>query len=221
MKSESIKQITAAIISVMNEVKGIDKTMDVGTGANQYKGVADQEVKKIIGAAMVKNGLAIIPLSTETKTQVDRWEEETQYGKKQKQSVFTEVETSYLLMHTSGEYLTISGYGHGVDTQDKGAGKATTYALKYALLYTFMVPTGKIDDTDKDHSEDKEVPKTTAYNHKRLEQNGLPLITNSQFKKLIERIESGDYEAGEKAKKMFSFESNQFSLLNEKLKATI
>jgi hypothetical protein len=56
--------------------------------------------------------------------------------------------------------MELSGYGHGVDSQDKGAGKATTYALKYTLLYLFLVPTGKIDDSDNDHSDNKEVPKT-------------------------------------------------------------
>ena len=51
------------------------------------------------------------------------------------------------------------GYGHGVDSQDKSAGKATTYALKYALLYAFLVPTGKIDDADNTHSEEISTPK--------------------------------------------------------------
>ena len=50
--------------------------------------------------------------------------------------------------------MQIAGYGHGVDPQDKGAGKATTYALKNALLYTFLTPVGKIDDTDTTHSND-------------------------------------------------------------------
>jgi hypothetical protein len=70
------------------------------------------------------------------------------------------VKTTYLLLHESGESMELQGYGHGVDSQDKGAGKATTYALKYTLLYTFLVPTGKIDDSDNDHSDNKEVPKT-------------------------------------------------------------
>lgn len=156
--SEQTPNLTKAIIAVMKMVKGIDKTMTVGTGQNSYKGVPDQEVKKVIGEAMEKNGLCIIPTSVEAKTKVDRWEENTQYGNKQKQSVFTEVTTKYLLMHESGESKELAGYGHGVDTQDKGAGKATTYALKYVLLYTFLVPTGKIDDSDNDHSDNKEVP---------------------------------------------------------------
>lgn len=156
---ETKANLAKAIIKVMQEVKGIDKSMTVGTGAGSYKGVPDQEVKKIIGEAMAKNGLSMLPFDVSAKTEVSRWEETYNGQTKQKQSVFTEVHTKYLLIHESGESQVISGYGHGVDSQDKGAGKATTYALKYALLYTFLVPTGKIDDADTTHSDNHETPK--------------------------------------------------------------
>lgn len=158
------ENLAKAIIAVMKEVKGIEKSMTVGSGNNSYKGVSDKDVKNVIGAAMAANGLCIMPIETNSKTQIDRWEELDSYSKvagatKQKQSIFTEVETKYLLLHTSGESQVISGYGHGVDNQDKGAGKASTYALKYALLYTFLVPTGTIDDADKTHSDEHSTPK--------------------------------------------------------------
>jgi hypothetical protein len=76
-------------------------------------------------------------------------EEHTELGAKQ---LLTKVVTTYLLMHTSGEFIELKGYGHGKDFADKGAGKATTYALKYCLLYTFLTPKGDIDDTDTTHS---------------------------------------------------------------------
>lgn len=155
-----MENLSKAIIAVMNDVKGIEKSMTVGEGRMSYKGVPDKEVKKIIGASMAKNGLSMLPIDVEAITKIERWEEADYSGKiKTKQSVFTEVKTKYLLLHTSGESLEISGYGHGVDSQDKGAGKATTYALKYALLYSFLVPTGDIDDADAMHSQEIETPK--------------------------------------------------------------
>lgn len=162
-KMETKSNLANAILAVMKEVKGIDKSMNVGSGAMMYKGVPDQEVKKIIGAAMEKNGLCILPLSIVPKTEVSRWDEPGYNGgpAKSKQSVFTEVTTKYLLLHESGESQEISGYGHGVDSQDKGAGKATTYALKYTLLYLFLVPTGKIDDSDNTHSDEIKAPEKT------------------------------------------------------------
>lgn len=170
---ENKSQLAQAIIAVMKEVKGIEKSMTVGTGQNSYSGVPDKEVKKIIGEAMAKNGLCILPIESNAKTRIDRWEEVDSYSKtgamKQKQSIFTEIESKYLLLHESGESQVLSGYGHGVDSQDKGAGKASTYALKYALLYTFLVPTGKIDDADSTHSEQHAVPQKTNATKKELE----------------------------------------------------
>lgn len=162
---ENKANLAKAIIEVMKAIKGIDKTTTIGTGNNAYKGVPDKEVKKVIGEEMAKNGLCILPIETNPRVKVDRWEEVDSYsnttpkGMKWKQSYFTEVETKYLLLHESGESQILSGYGHGIDTQDKGAGKATTYALKYTLLYTFMVATGKIDDADATHSDEIQTPK--------------------------------------------------------------
>lgn len=153
--------LAKAVIAVMKAIKGIDKSMTVGTGSNSYKGVSDKDVKQAIGEAMENNGLCILPIGIDAKTQIDRWEETNQYGVKQKQSVLTEVVTKYLLLHESGESVELAGYGHGTDSQDKAAGKATTYALKYTLLYTFMVATGKIDDADNEHSDSKDVPAST------------------------------------------------------------
>ena len=162
---ENKANLAKAVIAVMKEVKGIEKSMQVGSGAMSYKGVPDQEVKKIIGDAMAKNGLCILPIGVEAKTQVDRWEETTTYNNvpntKMKQSVFTEATCQYLLLHESGESQVLQGYGQGVDSQDKSSGKATTYSLKYTLLYTFLVPTGKIDDADNTHSEESDVPRNT------------------------------------------------------------
>ena len=162
MKSENITNLITAVIAVMNEVEGVDKNMTIGTGQGSYKGVADQEVKKIVGGAMARNGLTIFPIDIDENTQLSEWDETNQYGTKRKQSIFTKVKVTYLLSHISGEWCELKGIGHGVDSQDKSAGKATTYALKYALLYTFLVPTGKIDDADSEHSDNIPVPPVTA-----------------------------------------------------------
>lgn len=158
-----MKQIAKAIISVMKEVKGMEKNSTVGKGTNAYDGTKDQDVKETFNNALSSNGLAMIPIEINEKTRVDRWQEEqTWNGKtsiKQKQSIFTKVVTKYLLLHESGESIEVAGYGQGIDSQDKGAGKATTYAMKNALLYTFLTPVGKIDDTETTHSNAIETPK--------------------------------------------------------------
>jgi hypothetical protein len=153
-----MKQLTQAIIKAAQSIENIEKTMTVGSGNFSYSGVSDKEVKLIVRKAMFENGLVMIPTKVEPKTTIERWEESYNGNPKQKQQVFTEVVTTYLLMHTSGESMEVQGYGHGVDAQDKAAGKATTYAMKYALLYTFLIATGSIDDADSTHSNELPTP---------------------------------------------------------------
>lgn len=164
-----------AIVKVMQEVKNIDKAMKVGTGSFAYAGVADKDVKQVIGQSMASNGLTCVPVDIKPVMTVDRWE----IGGKPKQSVFTEVLVTYQITHAeSGESINIMGYGHGQDSMDKSAGKATTYALKNALLYSFLVPTGAIDDTDKTHSKEIETPKK-------------PVISDTNLEKYLKALSDG------------------------------
>jgi hypothetical protein len=151
--------INKAILEVMKEVENIEKGLSVGTGGSSYKAVSDGDVRNALRKAMLKAELVIVPTSVNAKMQIDRWEEETQYGKKMKQSVLTDAHTKYLLIHSSGESVELAGYGQGVDSQDKSAGKATTYALKNVLLDTFLITKGEAEDTDSVHSNDLPVPK--------------------------------------------------------------
>jgi len=52
----------------------------------------------------------------------------------------------------TGQYIDAVGFGNGADSQDKGAGKASTYSFKNVLSKTFMLFSG--EDTDNDHSHD-------------------------------------------------------------------
>ena len=146
-KSESIAALTAAVAKTILEIDGINKNKLVGEGKSAYKAVADADVKRVVGKAMARNGLVLLPTELNTTISVEKTVEETQWGQKNKRSVFVEANTKYILSHESGEWITVVGYGHGMDSQDKAAGKATTYAMKYALLYVFQVET-TLDDAD-------------------------------------------------------------------------
>jgi hypothetical protein len=211
-----MKNLAKAILAVMADVKGIDKTLTVGEGKFAYQGVSDQVVKKVIGDSMQRNGLCILPIEVIPTTKTDRWEETNQYGTKMKQSVFTEATTKYLLLHESGESQVITGYGHGVDPQDKGAGKATTYALKYTLLYIFLVPTGKIDDSDNDHSDSKEVPKKTV---PQPQPKALPEMKAGTvaFDSAKLKLSTGEITMDDVVKKFSVSDSMRDLLLNHKL----
>ena len=72
-----------------------------------------------------------------------------------------EVEYRFVNVDNPSEFIDITTYGDGVDSQDKAPGKAMTYADKYALLKAYKIETG--DDPDKEPSgELKAVKKITA-----------------------------------------------------------
>lgn len=186
-KTEGLHQ---AMIAVMQEVKNIDKSLTVGSGYNSYSGVADKDVKQAIGQAMANNGLTCVTIDIKPTVRIDRWEEETNYNgnkqMKQKQSVFTEILATYKITHAeTKESIDIMGYGHGQDSMDKSAGKATTYALKNALLYSYLVPTGAIDDTDKTHS--KEIATPTIKKAETTQQQQ-PQVSNEQAIEAITKL---------------------------------
>lgn len=193
-----MKNIVKAVINVMKEVKGMEKNSKVGTGNSSYNGTKDQDVKEIFNDALSRNGLAIFPSEIEEETRVDRWEEVDQWSKttpkamKTKQSVFTKVKAKYILAHESGETIELAGYGHGIDSQDKGAGKATTYALKNCLLYTFLTPVGKIDDTDTTHSNEIEKPKKVI---SLSDENIKSSIEKGKQEELMTSISQGKFNA--------------------------
>lgn len=146
------KEMTVAMGKLIKEIGPILKTMDVPTSQTQsYRAVSDREVKTKVGQALAENGFAIFP------TKVDATEQvvvaKNKYGD-EKSNVFVSVKTEYVLSHISGGFITLQGYGHGVDSQDKAAGKATTYALKYLLLYLSLAPTGNEEDFTETRPDD-------------------------------------------------------------------
>lgn len=201
----------SAIINVMNEVKSIDKAMTIGTGRHSYSGVADKDVKLIIGQSMAKNGLTCFPVDIQPTVTINEWEQEYQGTMNRKQSIFTEVICKYQITHAeSDESIVIAGYGHGVDPQDKSAGKATTYALKNALLYTFLVPTGAIDDTDKTHSKDIQTPQTPIKTPAKI----LEYVNSDQFKNAKKFVKDGNATV-DKIKKKYKLTNEQESELKK------
>jgi hypothetical protein len=193
-------EIAKAIVEVTKAIKGIEKDATVGSGNYAYKGVKYKDVTDTVRPVMTDNGLSCLPIGVTPEHKIERWEA----SGKTKQSVFTTVSTKYLLLHESGQSIELAGYGQGSDTQDKGAGKATTYALKNTLLYTFLISTGKIEDTDTDHSNDIEVPQAAPIvrqvfdnTHSRWEANK-NLLANKKI--TMEKLET-KYIISDEAKK--------------------
>ena len=57
-----MKEISKAIVQVMQDVKGMEKNSKVGSGNYGYNGTKDQDVKEVFNDALSKNGLSILPI---------------------------------------------------------------------------------------------------------------------------------------------------------------
>jgi len=59
-----------------------------------------------------------------------------------------QISVSFVNIDKPEDKIVLTGWGYGLDTQDKGYGKAVTYALKYLYLKTFVLESGDEDEID-------------------------------------------------------------------------
>lgn len=139
------------ILNVMNEVGYLNKDGFVETGKGKgYKALTDEKVLTAIRPVMVKHRLVMLPVKTEHR-RID--EKVKAYDGSEKTNRITDVDMTFRIIDVDdpASYIDVVSSGTGVDTQDKGIGKAQTYAKKYALLNSFLIPSG--EDTDQISSE--------------------------------------------------------------------
>ena len=146
------------IITIMSEIENINKGATVGRGNSAYKGVTNESVLRIVRNKLIEHKVVAIPFQAEHTSKTFDFKVEDQYNKgSMKQSFrnecFTQVSIKLVNAENIEEELIYGPFsGVGVDPQDKAAGKAMTYALKYSLLNIFWIPTG--NDPDSVHSND-------------------------------------------------------------------
>jgi hypothetical protein len=125
------------ILEVMKEVDYLVKDDTVSFSSTKYKGLREEVVTTKVRDAMVKHGLVVFPIS-----QVHSREPIGEKG-----SVLSILDVTYRFVDTEDDtFFDAVSSGTGADTQDKGVGKAMTYAYKYLFLRTFAIPTGEDPD---------------------------------------------------------------------------
>ena len=137
------------INKIMSEIEYLKKDDKVITNTKTnagYNAVSEEKVTSEIRKGLVKYGIVIIPIEQEHTREDEILKD--QYGNDKANRIST-VNVKYKITNIDNpeDYIIAVSSGTGVDTQDKGVGKAMTYAYKYMLLRTFAIPTG--DDPDK------------------------------------------------------------------------
>ena len=147
MEAKEAKTVYEKILAVMSAVNYLNKDGFVETGKGKgYKALTDEKVLAAVRPALVAAGLVILPVKMEQQ----RTDEQVKaYDGSTKTNRITDVSVTYRIINVSNpdDFVEVVSSGTGVDTQDKGIGKAMTYAKKYAILNSFLIPSG--EDTDQ------------------------------------------------------------------------
>ena len=143
------------IQKVSDEIKNIEKNTTVGTGSSAYKAVADIDVLLKVKQSETKFGLISVPVKQDLVR--------SDQVMKQSRDGYTTVTFADIVKMTvriinidkPSETLDVESFGRGLDSGDKGFGKASTYARKYALLNAYKIATG--EDPDEQASQEMAV----------------------------------------------------------------
>ncbi len=134
MSGKNIHQRIAAVMEAVTYVQKEKKLVN-----KQYRFVSHDAVTAAIQPELVKNGIVAIPSVTN----------HTQDGNR----TSVDLKIDFVNVDKPDDKVSVDMFGYGVDAQDKGPGKAFSYAKKYAFLQLFCLSTG--DDPERDNIDHK------------------------------------------------------------------
>ena len=143
--SKTVDNIYQRINNLMSELDYVakgDKTVN-----GQYRFVSHDQVTAKVHPMLVKHGIVVLPTVT-------KWSQE---GNR----TVIELRIHFVKSECPTDQFSVDYIGFGVDSGDKGPGKAISYAYKYALLKTFCLETG--DDPDNDAKAVYEPPRCLEF----------------------------------------------------------
>ena len=140
------------ISAIMQDVKYLAKDDHVKFGQTSYKALSEEKVTSIMRAELMKYKLVVFPVEQSAS----------------RSGNISHVDVKYRMVNVENpeEYIEIVSAGDGADTQDKGSGKAMTYAFKYMWLRTFALPTG--EDPDKISSDELDAKAAQAMEQRQI-----------------------------------------------------
>lgn len=187
--------------AISTELQTVAKNLEVQvTKSAKYKAVGEADVLKAVKPLEAKFKVYSFPMSREI-VESGTLESTDSYGNTKKQ-LFNRMKIVYRFVNLEkpDEYVDITSFGDGIDSGDKGVGKAMTYADKYALLKAYKIVTG--EDPDQEASQELKAVDTGLDKHLLQEAATLGIdlnkvavylkknvnaLTNDDLKKCIEQ----------------------------------
>ena len=152
IKSMNIFQRVAAIT---DELGVVAKNLSVSAGKGSYKAVSERDIIDAVKPLESKYRVYSFPSDRQIiDDEILEGEKSYQGNTTKTTTFFTRIKTEYTFLNIDKpeERFTTIVYSEGIDTGDKGSGKAMTYADKYALMKAYKISTG--DDPDQNASEE-------------------------------------------------------------------
>lgn len=142
--------------AITAELQTVAKKLTVQqTKTSSYKAVSERDILDAVKPLEAKHGVYSYPASRKV-LESNLLESENTYNgvTTQKTTFMTRIETVYRFVNIEkpDEYIETTTFAEGIDSQDKGSGKAMTYGDKYALMKAYKISTG--EDPDQTASED-------------------------------------------------------------------
>lgn len=146
--------------AITAELRTVAKNLTVGVGNNKFNAVSERDVLDAVKPLEEKYGVYSYPASR-TMLESNMLETEKTYNQQTTKTTtfMSRIATVYRFVNIEkpAEYIETTTFAEGIDSQDKGSGKAMTYCDKYALMKAYKISTG--DDPDQTASDDSHYKK--------------------------------------------------------------
>ena len=139
--------------AITADLQTVAKNLTVATSKTaSYKAVSERDILDAVKPLEAKYGVYSYPVS---RVILESHLLESEYQGNKKTTFMTRILTVYRFVNVEkpDEYIETTTFAEGIDPQDKGSGKAMTYADKYALMKAYKISTG--DDPDQEASKEE------------------------------------------------------------------
>lgn len=154
------------MLNITNEIANVNKNLTVGEGKGKYKAVGEADVLKAVKELEFKYRVYSYPVNREI-LESSMFTTTNSYGD-EKNNIFSRIKTTYRFVNIdkADDYIETVTFAEGIDSQDKGSGKAMTYSDKYALMKSYKIITGEDPDQDPSEPEKKTTKKEETKSNK-------------------------------------------------------
>lgn len=141
---------------ITEECPVIEKTLDVERGLKGYRAVSETAILNAVRPLEAKYGVYSYPCGRKrtTTSEVREYYDRDTNTTRKSYYLVDAIETTYRFVNVDKpeEFIEMISYATGLDTGDKGPGKAMTYSDKYALIKAYKIRTNDALDPDTEAS---------------------------------------------------------------------